>query len=252
MKISYLITARSDLQAGFFIADSYAASENSQSTSQVITFTHSLPGWSTRTNSVSTAVQLAGLRTSSSSIRNIEITAASIDPRNGILSVNVTLGSTGYVEFLYFSYVWWVNSPLFFTAFFDPANASAVDHQLTGVTQISNNRLIYKAVSFSGPVIPGSIPCSGSGCTLRCVQIVQCVSANGIIANNVCYLCGVGQYYQNFACQNITCPPNMKLMGSQCVCPVNFYLTAPSVCSQCPLNSRWESNQCVCNDGFYM
>lgn len=120
IKISYIIAARSDIQVGFFIVDAFSA------TSNTLTFSNALVGWSPRTTSVSAAVYLAGLRTSSTSIQNCQITGASVNPANGILVVNVTLGSGGYVEFLYLSYAWWGNSPGLVVASYDPASGSAV------------------------------------------------------------------------------------------------------------------------------
>jgi hypothetical protein len=195
MKISYFVSSRSDINAGFFIADIFALPDPQITTK---TITVALPGWTPQTNSVSSSVQLAGLRSSSSSLLNIEITDSIINSSNGILTVTVKLGSNSSAEFVYLSYLWWVNSQSLVVATYNPSSGVAVEHQFTGISSISNNRMLYQALSFSGPAVVGSIPCKGARCSSSCVVLTQCVAGNGIIANNVCYLCSQNQYYQNF------------------------------------------------------
>lgn len=137
-------------------------------------------------------------------------------------------------------------------AAYNPASGSAIEHQFTGISSIQNNRMLYSSLSFSGPPVVGSIPCKGEACSFSCVLLTQCVATNGIIANNVCYLCSRNQYFHNFECVDINCPPNMVLVQGQCICPKGYTLTAPNECSPCPTHSKWNGQQCRCDSGYYL
>lgn len=131
MKISYLVSGRSDVHAGFFIADTFA-----QPNAQIVTktITVALPGWSAQTNSVFSSVQLAGLRSSSSSPLNIQILNSIIDSNTGLMTVQLKLNSSSLVEFVYLSYLWWVNSQNLVVAAYNPTSGLAVEHQFTGIS----------------------------------------------------------------------------------------------------------------------
>jgi hypothetical protein len=212
IKISYLAANRGDLWAGSYLVDTFFLMGLNIAS---VNFNYGLPNWARQTGNVEITVQVAGVRTGGSGVPSIVINGSSIDANTGIITVRASINTQVLLEYLYFSYVIWVNSAnLIGTTATGPVPASSL--QFIGLQAINGNQLTSRMLTFSSQPVPGTITCRGTRCTQSCISITQCVSVNGIIANQQCFLCGVQQFYQGGQCVDVSCPENMTKVGEKC------------------------------------
>ena len=249
MKISYIISDRSDLFLGSFITDPYFLPKNNGNT---YAFTYLIPNWVVQPALLYSIAQISGFKTNSNTIPFININKVSMNGRTGLVTVLVTIDSSLSLEYIYLSYILWINSGKLIVNVFNPSTIDMNDKTIYGIKQIQNNKFAYHGLSFRKHATPGTLPCIGARCPSSCVMINQCVSNNGIIANRSCFLCGNGVFYQHMSCKSFSCPENMILKNRRCVCKPHYQMIALNVCEKCPENSYWNVNKCQCNSGYYM
>lgn len=107
IKISYLAANRADVWAGSYLVDTFFLKGRDVSS---VEFKYGLPGWQRQVNMARISVQLAGVRTSGSGVPSIAIANATVDSNTGIISINTSINAQVLLEYLYFSYVIWVNT----------------------------------------------------------------------------------------------------------------------------------------------
>ena len=161
MKIAYLVANRGDIWAGSYLVDSFFLMGKNVSS---VEFKYGLPVWQRQTNMAQIAVQLAGIRSGGAPASLITLTNANIDSNTGIISVRATINTQIMVEYLYFSYVIWLNTAnLIGTTAIGPSPTSSL--QFAGLQSLSRNQLVSRAITFSTQPVPGTISCIGSRCT---------------------------------------------------------------------------------------
>jgi len=209
-----LAASRADLWAGSYLVDSFFLAGTNFSS---VEFKYGLPSWQRQAGNAEIAIQVAGLRTGG--FPSIVLNNATIDANSGIIAVSATINTQVLLEYLFFSYVIWINNAnLIGTTALGPVPATSI--QYTGLQSFSQsnsgNQLAHKILTFSTQPVPGTITCQGSRCAQDCVSITQCVSTNGIIANQQCFLCGTQQFYQSGQCVDVGCPENMTKVANKC------------------------------------
>ncbi len=91
--------------------------------------------------------------------------------------------------------------------------------------------------------------CVGQNCPAQCITTQTCISSNGQLISNVCYLCSSGQVVVNGVCQN-GCGANQVLTSTGCVC-INGFVSVASICYQsCGTNSYFNNGICQCLPGY--
>ena len=246
VKISYIVSARKDLIVGSFLVDTLSLQGRSQSK---VELDYIIADWAPANRAYKTFGAIAGLRTSASMVPTLKVAIPRINPRTGRMSLSVDLDTTVLFEYIYVSYVLWVNSPTLIGTFV--VVTSPTKFLYTGFAEINRNNFIYRGIGFTREITRGMIACEGNRCVSACMILQTCIQANGLIANNKCFLCGTNQIYQDSQCKGITCPENMTLVGRNCVCKPTYHLISPNVCSPCPVNSHWNVDKCRCDEGFY-
>jgi hypothetical protein len=103
LQINYLISSRSDLFLGSFIADGYIF----QSTiNNIVTLTYGIPNWGPTANQVFAVTEFSGLRTYLSQPLSLSFVNSTINGQTGTLTVVVSTNSA--FELLYLTYYWWI------------------------------------------------------------------------------------------------------------------------------------------------
>ena len=108
IKISYIVSARSDLVVGSFLVDTLHLQGRSQNNVEI---DYAIADWASNGLSFRSLGFIAGLRTSASMVPTLRIAIVTINPRNGKMSLSITLDTSVLFEYLYVSYVLWINSP---------------------------------------------------------------------------------------------------------------------------------------------
>jgi hypothetical protein len=173
---------------GSFLVDSFFLTSNTTTA----TVRYPVANWSVQRNAIEAGIFLAGLRTGANLIPTFKTDNLNINPQNGILTLNLTLDRSVSLELLYFSYVLWISSPDLRGSLTSSPLLSLNSWQFTGLSQIKDSKLAYSGLAFSKEAAAGSIPCQGSRCSSSCLFIAQCISSNGFISSNTCFLCGTG------------------------------------------------------------
>jgi hypothetical protein len=257
LQVSYLLSSRSDLFLGSFIADGYIfqSTNNNQ-----LTLNYVIPNWQSTASQVIAVTEFAGLRTFLSQPLSLSFVSTTINGQNGLLKAVVSTNSP--FEMLYLTYYWWVvgATEIAFSSF-TPGDGTSLAYQFVGIDSISGSQVTYAGSGFNRA---GLVSCSGSQCPSSCITPANCQSLGGVVSGSVCTFCGVNSQWNGNACVCLAgynlingvcgvCPSLSAWMASQqaCVCLSGYYLIN-GACTACQANSGWNGSACVCLSGYYL
>ena len=245
--LSYLISSRTDLVLGHFIAEALVSQFNG---ANQLTFNYGIPNWQSTANQVTSVAQFAGLRTTSTLPFQLKFISAQINTQTGVLSLGVSTNVTSPFDTLHIAYFWWTVGPTLSFQTFSPSQNPTIAYKFIGLEQINSNQFLFEGTGFNHV---GSLDCVGTGCQTSCLTPLECQQQGGIIGGANCYLCGNGFTVQNGQCiQNTpSCPENEEWDASEgkCSCKNGFY-RINGVCITCPANESWDGQECVCDQGY--
>ena len=184
VSISYLISSRTDLVLGHFIAEALVAQYNG---ANQLTFNYGIPGWQSSNKQVTSVAQFAGLRTTSSFPFSLKFTSSNIDTRSGVLSLAVSTNVTSPFDVIHIAYYWWTVGPSLSFQTFNPSQNPSIAYKFIGLEQINANQSFFEGTGFNHV---GSLDCVGSRCPSSCITPLECQQREGIIGWGSCYLCG--------------------------------------------------------------
>lgn len=87
LQVSYLISSRSDLFLGSFIADGYIFQSTASNT---ITLTFGIPGWTSSNSQVTAVTEFAGLRTFLQQPLSLSFVSTTTNSQTGVLTVTIS------------------------------------------------------------------------------------------------------------------------------------------------------------------
>lgn len=90
LQVSYLISSRSDLILGSFIADGYIFQSTANNT---ITLTFGIPGWTSSNSQVTTVTEFAGLKTFLLQPLSLSFLSTTTNAQTGVLTVTISTNS---------------------------------------------------------------------------------------------------------------------------------------------------------------
>ncbi len=211
LTISYLISSRSDLYLGSFIADGYIFQSTA---SNQLTVRFGIPNWSATNTQVSGVAEFAGLRTFVTQPLQLSFVSNNLNSQNGVMTIVISTNTA--FELLYLTYYWWINGPSLSFNVLPKGGSGALAYSLIGIDGISGSQLIYETSGFN---LIGTLSCNGLGCPDACVSASDCRNFQGILSENSCFICASGQIYSNNNCQNtVSCGNNQYYDGFSCVC----------------------------------
>lgn len=195
--ISYFVTARSDMSAGFFVVSGFQLKKTSNIRYE---YKHSLTDFNAHNKKISSVALLSGFRTAAKTIPRILIRSFKIDTKTGVATLQIDIDIKSVLETVFFSYVWWINSAALKFSAFNAKVGSSVSYQYPGNNRIINNAYSFLGLGFAGSGSTGAINCVGSNCKTQCIKLLDCFTQRGIIANQTCFRCGAGESFLNLKC----------------------------------------------------
>lgn len=90
LQISYLISSRSDLFLGSFVADGYIFQSTPHNT---IGLTFGIPGWTSSNSEVTAVTEFAGLRTFLQQPLSLSFVSTTTNSQTGVLTVTISTNS---------------------------------------------------------------------------------------------------------------------------------------------------------------
>ena len=109
---------------------------------------HKLTDFNAKNKNVSSYALLSGIKTSARTISNININSFNIDTQTGIATLNIDISIDSSLEVLFFSYIWWINSPqLKFNNFYS-GGASSLVYEYRGTSRVVNNQHSFLGLEF--------------------------------------------------------------------------------------------------------
>ena len=213
ISVSYLVSARTDLYLGSFIADTFSlfGCDSSKVDNGIIKYgVHGLPQ---RRNKFSVQLFISGIKTDDRSV-NVSIWEPAVD-KSGLLTFNIRSNANPSIENLHISYVIWEKTPFSIFTFSD--RPSEANYEIIGVTEFrrSKSEFIGLAIDFD------RLNCVGGGCKQDCVSDGECTKFGGIKVGEDCFICGKKEKFEKNKCI-----PN------------------------CGLFEVFQNGKCVCKDGF--
>ena len=124
IKVHYLASSREDLRAGIFTMNSFFLQRNNQNAA--FSYTHSIAGWASTAERVTSVVELAGLKTTASSY-SARLQRVLFDTKSGELKVVMSLSSSPLFERISISYIILKNSAPFTLTPFSTQNPPNTD-----------------------------------------------------------------------------------------------------------------------------
>ena len=79
------------------------------------------------------------------------------------------------------------------------------------------------------------IPCIGYKCKNDCTSEKECKKKNGKVIDEICFLCGVYEKYENKQCIP-NCQANEVFENGKCVCEEGFIKLIDKCVSKCGIN----------------
>ena len=200
IRVSYLASARSDFVLGTFAAGVYVRQQ--QSANGLITFPYSIPGWTAQTSAFQIIIELAGVRTYSSSLQ-VNLTSVALNSVTGLVRVDMFLASTYPIETVVITYIAFsTNSPIQYSSF-SPSLGSSLPYQFIGMDRLQSGSAVFAGNGFSSAATLNGLTCVGSRCTANCLSSSSCIANQGQIISSTCYLCASGQTPSNGQCVTI-------------------------------------------------
>jgi hypothetical protein len=211
LTISYLISSRSDLFLGSFIADGYIFQSTA---SNQLTVRFGVPNFSATNTLVSGVAEFSGIRTFVTQPLQLSFVSNNINAQSGVMTIVISTNTA--FELLYLTYYWWINGPSLTYNVLPPGLSGAFAYPFIGIDSISGSQLVYETSGFN---LAGTLSCNGQGCPSACITVADCQNFQGVISGNSCFICAVGQIYSNNNCQNtVSCGNNRYYDGFSCVC----------------------------------
>lgn len=249
LAISYMVTARPEVFAGSYIADTNQLIECGSQLSALIPIP--VPATlSLSSNSLAMLVFLNGMRTQAW-LFNLKLQQYVLDTNKGLLNVTVLTDAIYPIETLFFSYLIIDLTKLgsSFTYAFTTASQPG-DFTLSGLVALTNSTSGQLQSAYVTLNKTNKLSCTGFTCS-KCISASSCTSNNGVVAGTQCVKCGNNQVFQP---------------GTGCVCAIGYYIIngACGTCSQgavylpvsqscisCGKNAGPVNGACACNTGFY-
>ena len=153
-------------------------------------------GVENQNKNVASAVFLSGITTTSTKIAQISIKSFLINAQTGIATLSIDISIDSSLEMLFFSYIWWINSPNLKASPFNTNGGSSLVYEFCGANRMLNNQYYASGLGFVEN--RGSlINCFGRSCPSSCINLLDCVTQKGIVSNRQCYFCDQGEKFEN-------------------------------------------------------
>ena len=244
-----MVTARPEVLAGSYIADTNQLVECTSQQSALITIP--VPSVvSLSSNSLAMLVFLNGMRTQAW-LFNFKLQQPVLDANRGLLNVTVLTNAIYPIETLFLSYLIIDLSKLgsSFTYAFTTASQPG-DFTLSGLVALTNSTSGQLQSAYISLNKTNRLSCTGFTCS-NCISASSCTSNSGVVVGNQCVKCGINQVFQ--AGIGCVCASGYYMINGGCgTCSQGaIYVPVSQSCLSCGNNAGPFNGACACNTGFY-
>lgn len=216
--ITYMITARTDLWIGSYVASTFPFIGCWRNGYRSSILQSSIPSLAVARVAKTGAVAfISGVRTESRGF-TVDIKSVDVDERLGLLSVEISTNAA--VEFIQVSFIIYDITCSLEATIFNYVGIEVLasrQYGFSGIGSCGNNGVILNHIGFGYK----KIECRGAGCPSGCVSVENCRKLGGQVTN-VCTICRAGEIISaNGDCIR-PCGANQIYQQGSCVCDKGF------------------------------